>query len=257
MRTTSAACDNASGGRAGDGSCSIERMKKHLLAVVLLTACAADLPSADDAPVPSKIRVTGQAAEVSATSGISPLAGLTIEAYVSSDDVTPIAEATTDVLGNYSLDITTDSATPFDGYLRATAAGYVDTYVYAPAALSGNYDGAPVRMVKSDTLAALEYVCGAEQLAGNGMIAAIVGNDQHTPIAGATVESMPAANKYCYSGSDGLPDSVRLTTNSDGVAYAFNVTGPVTVSATKTSATFKQRKVTSRADVVTLVLLAP
>lgn len=257
MRTTSAACDNAYMGRIRGGSCSIERMKKHLLALALLNACAADEPPVEDPPIASEIRVTGQAAAVSATSGVTPLAYARIEAYQSSDDVTPIAEATTDVLGNYRLTIATDGMTPFDGYLRAQADGYVDTYLYAPGALAANYDGAPIRMTTADTLDALELVCGAAQLSGNGMIVAVVGDDLHAPVEGATVESTPSANKYCYNGSDGLPDSVRLTTNTDGAGYAFNVTGPVSVSASKGSATFKARNVTSRADVVTIVLIAP
>jgi hypothetical protein len=232
-------------------------MKLHLVALVLLNACTADEPPEEDPPIASEIRVTGQAASVSATSGVAPLAYAWIEAYDSRDDVTPIAEATTDVLGNFGLTIETDGMTPFDGYLRAQADGYVDTYVYLPDVLAASYGGVPIRMAMADRLESLELVCGATQRSGNGMIVAFVGDELHTPVEGVTLETMPAANKYCFNGSSGLPDSVRLTTNTDGSGYAFNVTGPVTVSASKGAETFKARKVTARADVVTIVLITP
>jgi hypothetical protein len=207
-------------------------------------------------PVAFELSVTGQAAEVSYV-GLTPLQSLRVEAYYRSDDITPIAQATTDQLGNYKLVINTDGETPFDGYLKASAPGFVDTYLYLPEQLFDFYTDAPIRMVTADTLGLLDLSCAGAQRAGSGTIATIVTDYGKTPLAGATVASTPAANKYCYNGSDGLPDAAALSTSADGVAYMFNVIGPITASATMGKLAFRPRSVTARPDVLTVVLLRP
>jgi hypothetical protein len=241
----------------------MRRMKNALLLVCVLGACdgsdelATDAGSGDGGSVPAMITITGQAAEVSG-SGLDAMVNLPIAAYDRDDEVTPIATTTSDSLGNYTLTIPT-SGKPFDGFIKAQPAGqgYVDTYVYLPGALSASFDGAPVRVATAFTLGLLDDFCASSQVAGNGTLVAIATDAAHTPVAGVTFSTTPAANKYCYNGQQGQPDSVQLTTATDGVGYMFNVTGPTTLSAMKTGATFTSRSVTVRPDVVTLVMIAP
>lgn len=239
----------------------MRRMKHALLALCVLAACDGSDdgggPGVDASTVPAMITITGQAAEVSA-SGLDAMVNLPIAAYDRDDEVTPIAMTTSDALGNYTLTIPT-SGKPFDGYIKARPQGqdYVETYLYLPGTLSASYDGAPVRVATSFTLGLLDDFCSSSQLAGNGTLVALATDAAHTPVAGATFSTTPAANKYCYNDQQGQPDAVQLRTNTDGVGYMFNVTGPTTLSAMKTGTTFQSRSVTVRPDVVTLVMVAP
>ena len=73
-------------------------------------------------------------------------------------------------------------------------------------------------------------------------------------VSGATVASAPAATSYCYD-QGGFPNKSATMTDTDGVAVMFNVTGAVTVSATKTGATFKSHSVNAVAGAFTTTLI--
>lgn len=201
------------------------------------------------------LTITGQAAEVSAA-GLTVMMNVSIAAYDRDDEVTPIATTYSDQLGNYTLNFPT-SGQPFDGYVKARMPNYVDTYLYLPDMLSTSYEGAPVRMATADTIGLLDNLCDSSQLAGKGTIVAVATDAARLPVSGVTFSTTPAANKYCYNGEFGIPDSVQLRTTTDGTGYMFNVTGPTTVNATKADTTFKARLITVRPDVVTMVLVAP
>src|SRR5512147_3090221 len=101
-------------------------MKNTLLALCVLAACggsddggASDVDGGDG--VPAMITISGQAAEVSI--GLKPMINVPIAAYDRDDEVTPIATANSDQLGNYTLTIPT-SGKPFDGYIRTHLKDY-------------------------------------------------------------------------------------------------------------------------------------
>jgi hypothetical protein len=235
------------------------RMKQHLFVLTcLLCACAGDdsgaTPDGDPGSQPVDIVISGQAAKVEGT-GLYPLEFLRIDAYLSSDEVTPIADTTTDMLGNFSITIHAMSDKPFDGYLRARQMGFMDTYLYAPDVLATDFAGASLRMVEQGTFDLLDSVCSGSQVPTNGFVAVKVMDEANAGVAGATVASSPAANKYCYSDAGGFPVGTQLSTSTDGSAFLFNVTGPVMLSAMKTGETFESRTVTARAGAVTMVML--
>jgi hypothetical protein len=69
------------------------------------------------------------------------------------------------------------------------------------------------------------------------------------------IASTPAAPTYCYNGTNGLPSSTATETQPDGVGYMFNVTGQVSVTATKSGSTFKSHTVNARAGALTTTLI--
>src|SRR5207248_1347868 len=73
-----------------------------------------------DAPqnVPAMITISGQANERTAN-GASPVQGAIVGAYKSSNEATPVAMATTDAMGNFSITVMTNNM-PLDGFLKAT-----------------------------------------------------------------------------------------------------------------------------------------
>src|SRR5882672_11135911 len=148
---------------------------KSLLTLVLLVACGGssggngnpdsntghdgngnvDAKIFMDAPpfVPPTITVTGNASRPQLGPSI-PQQNVVIGAYKSSDEVTPIATATTDAMGNFTMTITTGGL-PVDGFLKATKATFLDTYLYPPAPLIADFAMARVLMlmpVDRDTL---------------------------------------------------------------------------------------------------------
>lgn len=178
------------------------------------------------------ITVTGTAKEVSAT-GSDPLAGVTVAAYRNGNDTDVVAMATTDASGNYTLTITTNGQA-LDGYVKATIASYMDTYLYPPFALTDNFDGASLNMLKPATFSLLSgTLCRATQDSAKGTVAVIVADGSTASaagVAGATVASSPAASQYCYNDmSNHLPSQNATATADDGIGYMFNVTGDVTV----------------------------
>src|SRR6476659_4223064 len=110
-------------------------MRSVLLGMVFLAACGGgggDDTSVDAPPsAPAMITVSGHATKREGANAATDAAGVMIAAYATSDPNTVVAMATTDATGNYSMVITTNGKA-LNGYLKATLAGHLDTYLYAP-----------------------------------------------------------------------------------------------------------------------------
>lgn len=247
-------------------------MKTLLASLVLVAACGGggnnnDMPGDDtpgvdaaiDAPVASMITISG----VATTRGLGAStmeAGVLVAAYKNSDEATPIAMATTDAQGMYSMTITTTAGQPLDGFLKATKTGLTVTYLYPPAPISADIM-APLNMVTTSSFGLIKQLCGGLPDGGPGIIALIVvngGTAQSMPVGGATITTSPAAEKNCYNSAQGFPASQATATATDGVAYGVNVApGAVTVNAAKTGSTFKSHGVKAFADSLTTTIVTP
>jgi hypothetical protein len=233
-------------------------MRKTSLALLglALVGCGGDDGGGADAnTAPSTITISGQATGRSGTSSMA-LANVTIAAYRNSNESTPVAMATSDASGNYSMTITTEGQA-LDGFLKATFGGYLDTYLYPPRAVDADFDGASINMITSGTLDLLAgLLCGDDQMTTTGVIAVLVADSTDTAVAGATVGTSPAATKICYNMS-GTPNRNATMTDTDGIAYAFNVTGTASVSAIKSGTDFVTHSVNARAGTFTTTVIQP
>jgi len=228
------------------------------LLLAFVAACGGDGGGggADASNVPATITVSGMATKRENTSS-SAAAGVMVSAFQTADPNTAVANATTDASGNYSMMITTNGKA-LDGYLKATLATFLDTYLYAPKPLDADFSSASINMINSGTLGLLSgTLCGNAQDAAKGVIAVLVVDAANNPVAGASVSSTPAAAKYCYN-SGGFPSRNATMTDTDGIAYMLNVApGQVTVSATKTGTTFASHAVNARAGTFTTTVIEP
>jgi hypothetical protein len=226
------------------------------LIFVSLMACGGggDDDAVDATTAPAMITITGTASTLG-VGGSTPTAGVLVEAFANSAETTVVAMATTDATGNYTLTVTTNG-TALDGFLKATKSGLVDTYLYPPAPLAADFAGASLNMVSSGTFDLVSSACQGNQEDTKGLIAVLVHDAAGAAVAGATVESTPAASKYCYN-SGGLPSGSAAATDADGIGFMFNVTGSVSVTATKAGTTFKPHSVKARAMSLTTTLIVP
>lgn len=245
-----AACGSSGSGAGPDAASGPDA------AATIDAAVGPDAAMTIDAPVvvPTTITISGKAT-TQELSGTSPVAGLAVAAFRVGDDATPLATATTDAQGNYSLSVTANGAS-LDAYLRGTKAGFVDLYLYPRAPLDGDFPAANLDMLTMANLGFLNTLAGGGQQAGKGLIGLTVTDATGAPIAGATVSSTPASGNARYN-SGGLPSSTATATDADGVAFLFNVPGAVTVTATKAGTTFHAHLVTARADKFTTTTVAP
>ncbi len=230
-------------------------MIRHLLPLSLfgLVACGGDGDDTDGpGNVAQTITLSGTAVEVKAT-GSDPLEGVSIEAFTNVDENTPITSTTTNAEGSYTLTVETTGA--LNGFLKATKAGVLDTYLYPDKPLTEDFDGASINMISSETLGLLtnDALCGETQSASSGLIAALALSAPDAPLAGVTLSSSPAPTSVCYN-ANGFPDGDATVTGDDGVGYLFNVTGNVSVSASATGTTFPSHSVTARAGALTTTL---
>jgi hypothetical protein len=226
-------------------------------------ASGTDAASTDagGSPVPAMIVISGSALEQPTMAGVK---NATIAAYRNGNDTTPVAMTTTDMsgTGTFALTISTGGVA-LDGYLKATADGFMDTYLYAPAPIADN-TVAPVNMVKPAIFTVLSGVAQVTQDPAKGVIVLIVVSGttaDSMAVMGATVSSTPASDVR-YSGSNGLPTPITATTMStaiDGRAYMFNVPAStsVTVSATKSGSTFTSHGLKAVAGAFTTTLITP
>jgi len=170
-------------------------------------------------------------------------------------DTTHLAGDTTNTPGQYSLAIST-TGTPVNGYLAISDSGHhIGTYAYPAVPLAADVTE-NVLMVSSSEFSFLAAAAGINPVAGDGFIGLVVRNCQGTPIAGATVTSMPAGTVRYNAG--GAPSSSATATAADGVAYIANVLpGNVTVQATASGHTLRQHTVNARANAITLTEIQP
>ncbi len=211
-------------------------------------------PDAAIGSAAAKITVSGtaQAQGISSTK----LAGVAIAAYRNGDETTPIATATTDTQGAYTMDIETGGVA-IDGYIKATIASYLDTYLYPPAPLAEDFSNASINIVNTGTVSAFGSLCGMDIAPTDGVIAVKVASAAGTAVAGAAVASTPAAALYCYNGASGsIPDHMATATASDGIAYMIAVSGSASVTATKSGATFTAHAVNARPGTLTTTIVS-
>lgn len=231
---------------------------RFILLSLLIAACGNnnDTPMVDAPPIPPFFHVTGKAEAYSAN-GATPLAGVRVGGYRSSDEATEVTYTMTDADGLYALDLPTGGQ-PLDGYFKATKDTYMDTYLYPDGLVKQDLDGARIAMLTPDTFTLLtDTLCGANQQPTNAAIIAIVADDQNTPTAGAMIGSSPAATKYCYD-SGGFPNRSATQTDTDGIGYYLNVpAGKVTVNAVKPGLSLPSHAVLARSGVITTTLIRP
>jgi len=170
-------------------------------------------------------------------------------------DTTHLAGDTTNTPGQYSVAIST-TGTPVNGYLAVSDSGHhIDTYAYPAVPVAADVTE-NVLMVSSSEFSFLAAAAGISPVPGDGFIGLVVTNCQGTPIAGATVTSMPAGTVRYNAG--GAPSSSATATAADGVAYIANVgPGNVTVQATASGQTLRQHTVNARANAITLTQIQP
>jgi hypothetical protein len=235
-------------------------MRTTLILCLLACGCGDDGGGgggeADASTAPATLTISGTATRRESLN-TNPAAGALVAAYKNSDQNTPVAMATTDAAGMYTMTVTTGGVA-VDGYLKSTLTGFIDTYLYPPKPLDADFAGASINHVDSNTLDLLSgTLCGSLQDRSKGVIALLIVDAANMPVAGAMVSSTPTAMKYCYN-SGGIPDKTKVMTDTDGIAYMANVTaGEVTVSATKSGLTFSSHKVNARAGVLTTTVIQP
>jgi len=243
-------------------------MKAHqlwIVAVLALAACGGGGSSSDGMnpdgnnngndgepppPPPGKRSISGTAAE-QGQGGATPTADVAIAVFDVADEATALASATSDAQGNYSLEID-DSHT--DVFVKATKADFVDTFAYPAGTLSGATAKIDANMLTTNTYGLLLNFIGGSM--SKGMITLNVTDAGGTAVAGATVDSSPAAGKVRYL-SGGFPSGTDGTDDS-GVAFLVDVPpGNATLSAMKSGSTFKSHQVNARAMTFTTTVIAP
>lgn len=206
-----------------------------------------------DAPpnVAPMIKIGGTASEDGQSSS-TPLAGVAISIYKVGDDATPLATATTDAQGMYSVMVPTEGHV-VDAYIKASKSGYTDNISYPAAPFQADTQGANANMITTNNFGFLKLLGGGHD--GNGLIVVEILDASSMSVMGATVTSSPAAGAYKYSDSSGTP-TATTGTNTDGAAFMFDVPpGQVQIQAMKPGMTFKAHGLVARADVFTTTLI--
>ncbi len=202
---------------------------------------------------PASIVIAGATASISA-SGTTPVAAVDVKAYPRAGGAA-LATATSSDTGDFQLTVATGSA-PLDGYVLATQATYLDTYLYPPAPLAADTDQARMLMVPTNLFPTLQAIAEVTQAAGKGVVGVVVSDCDGNPVAGATITV--SSGDLRYNNSSGLPTVDALVTAVDGVALVFNVNvGPFTVTATAGGVTYRAHTFDVRADVVTTTAAQP
>ena len=173
-----------------------------------------------------------------------------IAAYQTGNDGSPLATATSDAQGHYSLTVDMPA---LDGYLKLTKSGYTDTYLYpaAPWTQSATLDAS---LLSTTTFGLLVTFAGGDS--SKGVIIANILDGSGAPVSGAKISSSPASGVYRYSDGTGAPTSPSGT-SSDGTAFFLSVPlGAVTISASKSGALFHSHAVVARANALVTTILS-
>src|SRR5690606_32034547 len=179
-----------------------------------------------------------------------------VSAHLVADD-SVLAED--EFVGDFTLTDPTDSTTPIDAYIKATATDFMTTYVYPPYAIFETLANTPIIMVDENIYSLLGLLTGVTQDPSNGvLIVALVDCDQ-VNIEGATVSIDPSVGTIKYAGAGGIPGTDDYSaTQSSGIAYIFNVPpGEYTISASKSVMDLRDNTVKSYAGSNTTLVVAP
>lgn len=257
--------------------------RRAALLFVALAACGGDPARPDamqpDAAPPPELGCLGAAfpttaadpivipghAYVASPLGQDDLAGARVEAYDTSGGGA-LFITTSDDAGLWTLTVDNADMTPLDGYLRGTADGYLDTYVYPHVPLAADSQEVPLLFVTDSTLGQIAFSSGINQSPSLGFLGVLVQDCVALPIPEATVTVSPTSTapdfptQVVYVTPNNFPDPAAEATRANGLAYVFNVpVGAVTVDAEIDGTSLLEHDVTIRASsgVITTTAVAP
>ena len=218
-----------------------------MLGGILIAACS----KSSTAPKDTAYECLGQAYPTTAPGSITvsgtvsdflsgPLSGAKVFAF-KTGTATAIDSATTDAGGAFGMSVLT-GGTPLDGYLKASATGYIDTYAYPSAPLPASAV-ITVPMVTSSEFNILAGQAKVTPVAGKGALGIRPVDCTGAAVTGATVTTSPSASQY----ADGQGDF-----------FVFNAPpGSIDVGASFQSHTFHGHTIVAVADAVTITIIAP
>ena len=258
-----AACGNGGGntidGARADGPVADARP----IDAIQIDARPADLACINgplpDAPpaVPNPLVVSGSVSELLG----GDVVGATVSAHAKANNQ-QVATATSDANAAYSLSINTNNV-PFDGYLKATFTGLLDSYTYPPAPLAADLTGADIAMISADNLGRLALFAQATVTPGTAVVGVSVVDCAGLPVIGATVSFDTAdGNTEVVYGNEatGIPDPRLTATDGSGLAIGFSVPGQNTGTTTVTvdyQGTLFSNTFTAWPDSLIIILVAP
>jgi hypothetical protein len=223
-----------------------------------LTCAGEALPTTVTSP---PVVISGQVQSVATISGPEPLnVSANIRAFYVEDD--DLLVQTNSVVGNgsntFSLTDPTSSTTPLSAYVRATAPGHIDTYLYAPYDIYEDFTNAIFLMFGEDLYGLVSLVAGVTQVEGNGVIMVIVADCDEEPVGGATISLSPSVGDIRYGDANGLPSSSLTSTGAQGIAFIFNVPpGDYVVDAERDGVSLREHPVAAFADAATTTIVVP
>jgi hypothetical protein len=186
-----------------------------------------------DTPLDASTMIAGTV--YTPTPGPTGIAGATVVAAPSSNLGTQVASTTSSADGGYSLRVPDG----FTGVLRASANGFVDTYmIVVPVFLgSANVD---IQMLSGTQIFLAGEACnGTSQAQSAGLVGLEVVDTSMTPLAGATFSVTPSSGSPCYVASNGNLSGTATATSTQGTGLVFNVAaGSATLSASESGDTF-------------------
>ena len=157
--------------------------------------------------------------------------------------------------GAFATEALTTSGAPVSGYLVATAAGHLTTYLYPHAALDESLVGAPLVLVTPTVVGQLSFVTDAQE-SDKGLFGVAVTDCGGTPmpVAGATISIKQGGVEV---GSDPF-DVGALSPSLAGTFLVTNIpVGDVTITATFDGKTFLATTAKSYAGAVTTTQVKP
>ena len=207
------------------------------------------------------ITISGSVQSVATIAGPMPLGvSASIKAFQIADDSLIVAVNSVAATGSntFSLVDPVGGPTPLAAYVKATAAGHVDTYLYAPYDIYENFTNALFLMFGVDLWGLVPLVAGVTVDDGNGAIMIIVADCDQEAVEDATVSIQPAVGEIRYGDADGLPSSDLTSTQGQGIAFIFNVPpGNYTVDAERGGVSFREHGVAAFADAATTTIIVP
>jgi hypothetical protein len=220
-------------------------------------SCSGMMPP-DPGTIPDPLVISGKVAGIGIGGG-SNLVGATVEGHKRSDD-SVTATATSDMNGAYTLNIPSGGM-PVDGYVHASAMGYVSGNLFPPDPTVANAT-IKVQLLDTSTFGLIGQFAGVNVQAGDGVFLVQVRDCAGDPAEGATVtvEGADADTVVMYAapGNMPLPSSSQTSVSDNGLVFIFNVpAGPVTLHADYAGTAFKANPVKAFPDQTTSTLVHP